>query len=86
MHDTKARLIAKNGTICMLCGREVGRHIEWHHIVPKCYYRNNNLPINNEYSNGILLCHECHRNIHSYKYYSVEYKCAMEEATKNRKD
>lgn len=86
MHDTKAKLIVENGTICMLCEQDVGRHIEWHHIIPKCYYRRNGLAVNNDYANGVLLCHDCHKRIHKYDYDSYEYKQAMAKAVSNRND
>lgn len=86
MHETKAKLITKNGLRCMLCGRDVKyREIQWHHVKWKSICKKENIPIDNSYENGVLLCVMCHSYVHTLDYYSSEYQELMRKAVKNRK-
>ena len=64
---TKQKMIQNAGTRCMLCGRDVGRLITWHHIQPK--YAGGT----DSYLNASLLCEHCHCIIHLYLWESPEY-------------
>lgn len=49
--------------VCSTCGSKKG--LELHHIIPLAKGGNN------EYYNLIYLCHDCHRQLHSYIYASL---------------
>lgn len=86
MHETKAKLITKNGLRCMLCEKEMKyREIQWHHVKWKSICKKENIPIDNSYENGVLLCVMCHSYVHTLDYYSSEYQELMRKAVKNRK-
>ena len=85
MHETKAKLISKNGLKCMLCRQECKyRELQWHHIKWKSICKAEKIPIDNSYENGLLLCVCCHSYVHTLEYDSRTYKFLMEEAIKNR--
>lgn len=71
MHETKATLIATYGTRCMLCRKDVGRRIQWHHMKPKYAKGNNSV------RNGSLICDDCHKKIHQFVYGTEEYSELM---------
>ena len=74
MHQTKQELIERNGLKCMFCGEEVPyENIEWHHIIPKHITKFFGLPQDDSYENGALLCKRCHKIVHIYEYWDVEY-------------
>jgi hypothetical protein len=80
MKETKRLLIERNGTVCMLCGKDVGRRITWHHIKPRC------VGGDNSYQNGSLLCERCHfQRVNKLKYGTREYRELMEEIKRNKK-
>lgn len=64
---TKQKIVENAGTHCMLCGKDVGKHITWHHIKPR--YAGGT----DDYSNASLLCASCHAIIHDYLWESPEY-------------
>lgn len=74
----KYELIANAGTRCMLCGRECGSYITWHHIKPR--YAGGT----DSYENASLLCECCHPIIHHYTWGSSEYTYYMEIILHNR--
>lgn len=85
MHPIKRLLIERNGCKCMLCGREVPYElINWHHIRPKCWFKEQGLPIDNSYENGSLLCLDCHAYVHTLDYYDQEYGILMKKIYKNK--
>ena len=63
----KQEIINDTGTRCMLCGKDVGRAITWHHMQPR--YAGGR----DSYENASLLCECCHRIIHIYLWESPEY-------------
>lgn len=67
MKATKLMLLQNNGTKCMICGKDVGKRIQWHHIVPR--YAGGD----DSYANGSLLCPNCHTEVHEYSYGDEEY-------------
>lgn len=64
---TKQAIIQNAGTRCMLCGKNVGKQITWHHIQPRYAGGTDN------YSNASLICPHCHPIIHRYLWESPEY-------------
>jgi 5-methylcytosine-specific restriction endonuclease McrA len=80
MHQTKKHLIQINGTKCMLCRKNVGKRITWHHIIPRCEGGDNS------YENGALLCEKCHFEIvNELMYGTQEYEELMQQIRKNKK-
>ena len=67
MKAAKIELLHKHSTKCMICGRDVGKKIQWHHIVPR--YAGGY----DTYENGSLLCPDCHVEIHFNEYGDEEY-------------
>ena len=85
MHETKAKLIEKNGLRCMLCGEDKPyRQLQWHHVKWKSICKKEHIPVDNSYENGVLLCVMCHSYVHTLDYYSLEYRELMQEAISNR--
>ena len=66
-HATKERLIALNGTRCMLCRKDFGNAITHHHLIPVSTNGKD------DYENGSLLCSDCQVRIHRFDYGSFEY-------------
>lgn len=64
---TKQEMIQDAGTRCMLCGKDAGKQITWHHMQPR--YAGGT----DSYSNASLLCPHCHPIIHIYLWESPEY-------------
>ena len=64
---TKDTLIAMAGTRCMLCKKDFGHRITWHHMKPRCAKGDNSL------SNASLLCNACQQHIHQFSWGSAEY-------------
>ena len=86
MHETKAELIKRNGLRCMLCGKIFPYcQINWHHILPKAISKYYGEKPDNSYENGALLCLDCHSYVHSFYYWSNEYKKLMEIIKNNKK-
>jgi hypothetical protein len=55
--EAAARLARESAEIsCGLCGRLLGRHIEWHHVVPKSEGGTQTVPVHPI----------CHRTIHAF--------------------
>ena len=79
MKAVKKELIKRNGTKCMLCGQDAGTCIEWHHIIPLSKDGKNN------YSNGALLCPNCHALVHKHKYKTAQYEKLMKQILRNKK-
>lgn len=79
MKATKYELLQKHGTKCMICGKDVGKHIQWHHIVPK--YAGGR----DTYENGSLLCPLCHAEVHDFMYGDEEYTKTIEIILANKK-
>ena len=79
MKPTKMELINRNGCVCMLCGKDVGKHIQWHHIVPK------SAGGKDTYENGSLVCPLCHVTIHDYTYGEDVYQQMTEKILTNKK-
>lgn len=84
MNETKVWLIIEHGTVCMLCGKDVGRKIQWHHIRPKYDFKRCNEKIDDSVENGSLLCPDCHKLIHRYDYIDYRYKRLTLEIKKNK--
>ncbi|MBE5813468.1 MAG: HNH endonuclease [Clostridiales bacterium] len=78
MKATKLELLRRNGTKCMLCGKDVGKRIQWHHLVPK--YAGGD----DSYANGSLLCPNCHTEVHEYSYGDEEYTNFTQQIIKNK--
>lgn len=86
MHETKAKLIERNGLRCMLCGEDFAYpQINWHHIKPKAVSKYLKEDIDNSYDNGALLCLNCHAYVHTFCYWSYEYQKLMEQIILNKK-
>lgn len=81
----KKAMIRNNSTDCMLCGRHMGIKIQFHHIVPKWYCKQNGMPIDNSYSNGILVCQNCHNELHDVAYESKKYEHLIETALSHKR-
>lgn len=79
MRPTKVELIKRNGTVCMICRRNAGRAIQWHHIQPR-YAKGDD-----SYKNGALVCPNCHINIHEYIYGEDEYELFTEQILMNKR-
>ena len=79
MKPVKTQLVQKNGTICMLCGKDVGKHIQWHHLIPR--YAGGD----DSYENGSLLCCNCHLEVHDFMYGDEEYTIYTEKILANKK-
>lgn len=79
MKATKLELLQRNGTKCMICGKDVGKKIQWHHIIPR--YAGGT----DSYGNGSLLCHLCHVEIHFYEYGDEEYTRLTKIIRQNKK-
>lgn len=85
MHETKALLIMRNGLYCMGCGRETKlKDLQMHHIVPKYVSKQRNEPPDDSYENNVLVCTRCHRTIHKYLYWDIEYQLLMELVEDNK--
>lgn len=79
MKATKIELLQRNGTKCMICGNDVGKLIQWHHIVPR-YAGGTDI-----YENGSLLCPLCHIELHYHEYGDEEYTRLTEIILQNKK-
>lgn len=85
MHATKCMLIERHGLKCMLCGRTVEyKDIQWHHIKPKYASKADGEPIDDSYENGSLICVDCHRYIHLYSWWGIEYHQLMSIVLSNK--
>ena len=86
MHETKCKLIERNGLRCMYCKREVAySDIQWHHIKPKYVFKAEHQEIDNSYENGSLLCSKCHAMIHKYNWEDSEYQKITSVIVNNKK-
>ena len=74
----KFELIHMAGTRCMLCGKDFGSEITWHHLKPKYAGGDNSI------DNASLLCSKCQTRIHRYKWGSVEYMQLTEVILENK--
>ena len=72
-HEAKAMLIIQYGTRCWICGKDVNKGIQYHHIIPK--YANGHP---SDISNGSLLCATCHVEIHQHQYGTDEYQKSVD--------
>ena len=79
MKATKLMLLMNNGQKCMICRKDVGKRIQWHHIVPK--YAGGD----DSYENGSLLCCSCHTEVHEFMYGEEEYAKFTEKILENKK-
>ena len=79
MKAAKFELLQRNGTKCMLCREDVGKRIQWHHIVPR--YAGGL----DTYENGGLLCPNCHTEVHEYMYGDEEYTNFTNKIISNKK-
>lgn len=77
-------MIKNNGTKCMLCGKPMGKKIQFHHIVPKFFAKQNGIPIDNSYRNGVLVCQKCHNKLHYVRYESKEYEKLIKTALSHK--
>lgn len=85
MHETKALLIMRNGLYCMGCGRETKlKDLQMHHLVPKYVSKANHEPPDDSYENNSLLCISCHRTIHKYLYWDIEYQMLIDLIEDNK--
>lgn len=85
MHETKAKLIEKNGLRCMLCEKKKPyRELQWHHIKWRSICKQEGIPVDNSYENGALLCVMCHSFVHTLDYNSKRYQQLMEKVKSNR--
>lgn len=85
MHVVKCELILRNGLKCMGCGKEVKlENIQRHHIIPKYVFKANHEPIDDSYENSSLLCENCHRTIHKYLWWSIEYQLLTDIIVDNK--
>lgn len=85
MHETKAKLIEKNGLRCMLCEKKKPyRELQWHHIKWRSICKQEGIPVDNSYDNGALLCVMCHSFVHTLDYNSKRYQQLMEKVKSNR--
>lgn len=85
MHPTKELLLKRNGMRCMLCGRiREYNQLEWHHIKWKSVSIRRGESIDNSYKNGAILCLDCHKYVHTFKYNSYNYKILMKIVCKNK--
>jgi len=64
---TKEQLIREFGHICFHCGFDVGKKIQFHHVIP-CYAGGSDY-----YNNGSLLCPKCHPKLHIFQFGTDEY-------------
>lgn len=79
MKAAKLELLQKHGTKCMLCKKDVGKKIQWHHIKPRC---KGGL---DTYENGALLCPNCHVEVHQHLYGDEEYTDYTNKILANKK-
>jgi hypothetical protein len=79
MKAAKLELLQKHGTKCMLCGKDVGKHIQWHHLIPR--YAGGL----DTYENGSLLCCSCHLEVHDFMYEDKEYTDYTNKILANKK-
>lgn len=79
MKPAKIELLRRNGTKCMLCGKDLGKHIQWHHLVPR--YAGGL----DTYENGSLLCSNCHIEVHDFMYGDQEYTNFTKRILANKK-
>lgn len=68
-HLAKLELIKRNGTCCWICGDDVGKGIQYHHIIPK--YAGGHP---SDISNGSLVCGSCHVELHLFDYGTSEFE------------
>ena len=78
MKAAKFELLQRNGTKCMLCGKDVGKRIQWHHIIPR--YAGGP----DTYENSAALCPNCHTEVHEYMYGDEEYTKFTEKMLENK--
>ena len=50
-----------------------------HHIIPKCWFKLNNLQVDNSSNNVVLLSHEDHKKVHQ-----LAYRCAIDDVMHNK--
>ena len=79
MKATKLELLERNGRKCMLCGKDVGKRIQWHHIIPR--YAGGD----DSYENGCLLCANCHTEVHEFMYGDEQYTEFTQKILVNKK-
>lgn len=77
---TKLELIENYGHVCFICGRDVGKAITHHHIIP-CSKGGSDY-----YENGSLTCSCCHSEIHLFEYGSIEYTEFTKRLIKYKED
>ncbi len=74
-------MVNKNINVCELCERE--RNLSFHHLIPKTLHNNKwflkNFKKCDMRTNGLMLCKDCHSNIHRFidekelgKYYNTK--------------
>ena len=86
MHETKCKLIERNGLVCMYCRKQVEyKDIQWHHIKPKYVFKAEHEEIDNSYANGSLLCSKCHVQLHKYLWWDEEYQTMTKIIEGNKK-
>lgn len=86
MHETKCKLIERNGLRCMACNQEFEyKDIHWHHLKPKYVSKANHEPIDNSYENSSLLCKKCHAEIHRYLWWDDEFQVMTSMIEGNKK-
>lgn len=73
-HLAKIELVTRYGTRCWLCGNDVGKGIQYHHIIPK--YAGGHP---SDVSNGSLVCGNCHIDIHLYEYGTEDFQYYTEK-------
>lgn len=74
--EIRQKLYERQGCRCAMCGREQDMHImELHHYLPVARFEDFAQSIRNQ----VLLCHDCHREIHMNPYLNIR---TMEEKAK----
>ena len=79
MKAAKLELLQKHGQVCMLCKKNVGKKIQWHHVKPRS---KGGL---DTYENGALLCPHCHVEVHQWLYEDKEYTEYTNKILANKK-
>lgn len=80
MLQVKKLMIERNKAICMLCGKNVGKRITFHHIRPKSHGGDDS------YENGSLLCEQCHFEVvNKVRYGTRQYNELMDQIRSNKK-
>ncbi len=72
--EAKIKLKEQYGTRCWICKRNVGKAIQYHHIIPK--YAGGSA---DDIRNGSLVCPTCHVKIHYFVYGTPMYERSIKK-------